>query len=839
MTNLNLFELQLLLNKKSNNVESKFVSNLIDDILDGNYKNVLFNERSTLLFNKFQPTSDTDWTAFLAQTIVEIRETEDNLEIEQTLFLIGIACLYSFVQSSFTGPKLTFNSTELFKNALISPEEIIKKSLCSLHSDEEVYHLTPEPLLLSLAKSILVDNSHLLTGIKYKDYWKLRTQFIQQRIMENPSSALYDSILMNFELVFKLLKEELEFSEKNIIMAMIELEFGLFYHHYKFDRQSLVHFREAQLHSGLKYTLSGALGKKTKFQTFDTAQLVLYASSSSTAELNDANDAKLPENLLLDNDTLLEKTCFTEIEGVSDTESKFKNLSVLDQCILLAYCLNVKNTNPKDGITAEQMFPYINRILENPNNWMVHTMGLLLRSRLESDKTKTVERSALQLQALVDQFVLEESSAAERIKYIFMIHAPSKWEMEAELGERFTSIGMITSALEIYLRLELWENAISCYQALQKEKKVRFFECNSVTLLKAEELVLKQLELDSDSPKLLCILGDLRGDYSLHEKAWNLSGKRFARAMRTLGAHHFKKENYEKSIECYSKALEINPLYENSWFVLGCAGMRISNWEVSIKAFLRVVSLDDGNGEAWTNLASIYIKLKQKRDAFRALKQSIKCMFDNFKVWENFLYVSLDLLEFREAILAIQRLTDLRWDKIKSSDKAVDIECLDILVSAVINGVSDANGNSATELTSKLKSLLTHITSKIGNSPELFLICAKFEKHLKDYRKAIDFTLKAYRIWLFHPELNLNPKVFEKCVQTCLSLCDTYEELGPLTQRERMGSVEDNVLSSDVVCKDWKYQIKSILKTLVGRTRTSYESTDSHILLLEKLEATK
>ncbi|KAJ3224590.1 hypothetical protein HK099_008199 [Clydaea vesicula] len=765
MTNLNLFELQLLLNKKSNNVESKFVSNLIDDILDGNYKNVLFNERSTLLFNKFQPTSDTDWTAFLAQTIVEIRETEDNLEIEQTLFLIGIACLYSFVQSSFTGPKLTFNSTELFKNALISPEEIKKKSLCSLHSDEEVYHLTPEPLLLSLAKSILVDNSHLLTGIKYKDYWKLRTQFIQQRIMENPSSALYDSILMNFELVFKLLKEELEFSEKNIIMAMIELEFGLFYHHYKFDRQSLVHFREAQLHSGLKYTLSGALGKKTKFQTFDTAQLVLYASSSSTAELNDANDAKLPENLLLDNDTLLEKTYFTEIEG-----------------------------------------------------------GLLLRSRLESDKTKTVERSALQLQALVDQFVLEESSAAERIKYIFMIHAPSKWEMEAELGERFTSIGMITSALEIYLRLELWENAISCYQALQKEKKVRFFECNSVTLLKAEELVLKQLELDSDSPKLLCILGDLRGDYSLHEKAWNLSGKRFARAMRTLGAHHFKKENYEKSIECYSKALEINPLYENSWFVLGCAGMRISNWEVSIKAFLRVVSLDDG----------VHL-----RDAFRALKQSIKCMFDNFKVWENFLYVSLDLLEFREAILAIQRLTDLRWDKIKSSDKAVDIECLDILVSAVINGVSDANGNSATELTSKLKSLLTHITSKIGNSPELFLICAKFEKHLKDYRKAIDFTLKAYRIWLFHPELNLNPKVFEKCVQTCLSLCDTYEELGPLTQRERMGSVEDNVLSSDVVCKDWKYQIKLILKTLVGRTRTSYESTDSHILLLEKLEATK
>jgi hypothetical protein len=36
----------------------------------------------------------------------------------------------------------------------------------------------------------------------------------------------------------------------------------------------------------------------------------------------------------------------------------------------------------------------------------------------------------LQLQALVDQFPLEESSVAEKLLYIFCIDIPAKWELE-------------------------------------------------------------------------------------------------------------------------------------------------------------------------------------------------------------------------------------------------------------------------------------------------------------------------------------------------------------------------------------------------------------------------
>ena len=57
-------------------------------------------------------------------------------------------------------------------------------------------------------------------------------------------------------------------------------------------------------------------------------------------------------------------------------------------------------------------------------------MALLLRSRLESHKSRTIERACLQLQALVDQFGIDESSPAERMQHIFSILIPPKWEME-------------------------------------------------------------------------------------------------------------------------------------------------------------------------------------------------------------------------------------------------------------------------------------------------------------------------------------------------------------------------------------------------------------------------
>jgi tetratricopeptide (TPR) repeat protein len=141
------------------------------------------------------------------------------------------------------------------------------------------------------------------------------------------------------------------------------------------------------------------------------------------------------------------------------------------------------------------------------------------------------------------------------------------------------SLGVVMSALEIFERLQLWEDVVSCYQLAGK-------------LQKAETIVEQQLDIHPNNPKLLCIMGDLKGDLTWYEKAWQVSNGRFARAMRSLGAAHFKQNNHALASECYQNALRINPLFDNSWYILGCCAMRLEDWELASTAFLRVINID-------------------------------------------------------------------------------------------------------------------------------------------------------------------------------------------------------------------------------------------------------
>ena len=53
------------------------------------------------------------------------------------------------------------------------------------------------------------------------------------------------------------------------------------------------------------------------------------------------------------------------------------DLHPVDQAIILALCLDVENSNPTDGLTNEEMFPYIERVLRLAKNWMIHSTALL------------------------------------------------------------------------------------------------------------------------------------------------------------------------------------------------------------------------------------------------------------------------------------------------------------------------------------------------------------------------------------------------------------------------------------------------------------------------------
>ena len=434
------------------------------------------------------------------------------------------------------------------------------------------------------------------------------------------------------------------------IQGRILLEQGILHHTLQNDKPAAEHFVRAAKANGLEYELTGAPGKRTKFQQFDVTQLVLLAQSRKIPKEGGRTEEKgsgpeeamltpgalkdgagggsaVPETLPLNDDTLLEKTEFT-----SSTPSSLSVLShldpssqppldPLDQCILLGLCLNVKNTSPSHGLTAEQMSPYIARVISHPLNWSVHTMALLLRSRLESNRTRTVERSTLQLQALVDQMPTADSTVQERLKYFHGISLPSKWEMQKELATRFISIGVVKSALEVFEKLEMWEHVVQCWQSMERPDKGitivkdllegRIAEAD-VVLSRGRASRTTRLDVVREA-KLWCLLGDMEPGNAVrhYTHAWEISNHTSARAVRSLGGYHFARGEYTQAKDCLKKAVAINPLLSRSWFLLGCACLKVEDWEEARQAFFRCVTIDDEDAESWNNLASVYLRMAE------------------------------------------------------------------------------------------------------------------------------------------------------------------------------------------------------------------------------------
>ncbi|KAI9208102.1 uncharacterized protein BJ171DRAFT_557816 [Polychytrium aggregatum] len=805
------------------------VQGLYREILTTSFAREFFNGADTERRSERveQLVQSLDTTGYIDACLDQFLQ-HDGPERQVQVLLIAAACLNAFIQGGWTGPKLNFELSDIIHESVADKDgDIHQASLLGLSVDsEDVYSLTPRTALLAISLAILDKNSHRLSSLQTIGWWRYRALYIQQQLLDNPSGTLLDKITAALDALPPFCRGDSD------LHARFMIESGLVHSYYGQDAKAASLFEKATEVSNFKWSLTGALGRRTKFQTFDVAQLVVVAESSSNETASAGSEASAkPESLALNDEVLLEKIAFTQDNDGIQNQGKLKTI---DQCILLAHCLNIKNINPDHGLTKQEMAPYVMRVLDNPNNWMVHTMALLLRTRLESDKSRTVERSVLQLQALVDQFPLEESAPGERLDYFFSISLPSKWDMEKELARAFMSLGVVRSALDIFERLEMWEDAVSCHQLLGKDKQ-------------AESLVRRLLEEHPTSPKYHCILGDITKDHTLYEKAWEISGQRFARAMRSLGAHWFRAHEWHSSIECYQKALSINPLFENSWFVLGCAAMRTEDWQLGAEAFTRVVTLDNNNGEAWTNLSSIYIRQKNKRGAWRALREALRHQYENYKVWQNYMYTSCDLKEFKETIRAMERIFDIQMERSKD-ESIVDLEVLDILVDAVVVNETDADGNAALLLAPKIAGLLEHITSKITNNPDIFTTSARFYFSVARYRRSLDCHLKAYRVLQHQPSLTTDEAIFKRAATAALELVDAYIALGPKKEVARMGEMSSAPTDEaqepadagqsdegEVVCKDWAYQAKMTLRTLIGRTKDSFEGHELHDALKEKL----
>ena len=665
-----LLETCLLVGKWDDKLEESYpATKLAKAVVDGDFRTVLTSTHAQQLFSVRPSVAiDEPYERLLQWTLPSISDAQEQ---ELVRLVLGVACLHAFIQANWTGPDLNVKPSDV----LILPEHppsvsdslLNSKAVAELaYGGEPAYHLAQSAAFLRFAQIIF---SVPYTHLSYTPWWRLRASIVHQQVLDEtvplPSDTL-DSLIPLLERT----------TSDPDLAGRLQLEQGLLEHILSQDKSAAEYFVRAARATGLQYELTGALGKRTKFQQNALSQLVLLAESrrrgddvherSSSADVSvgasvgssnvshsrldsggteggeKGGKASLPETLPLNDDTLLEQTEFTSSNPSSadllrhlDPSSQ-PPLHPLDQCILLSLCLNVRNTSPSHGLTNEQMSPYVARVIAHPRNWSVHTTALLLRSRLESTRTRTVERSTLQLQALIDQMPTADSELSERLLYFHSIPLPSKWEMERELALRYLSIGVVKSALEIFERLEMWEEVVKCWQSMERRDQAiaivrdllqgRKEEAESVISKGKDVSSARRSTLDNArEAKLWCLLGDLEPEHAVthYEHAWRLSRETSGRAMRSLGGYHFARGEYESTVPCLLKAVAINPLLSRPWFLLGCAYIRMEKWEGARDAFSRCVAIDDEDAESWNNLATIYLRLDEAHQGKDVNKEGV------------------------------------------------------------------------------------------------------------------------------------------------------------------------------------------------------------------------
>lgn len=858
----------------SQEAESSRAGELARAVVEADFKAVLSSDEARALLSSTPDFLDGLDLRSASDTATSNRFEPTDPRIS---LVVAVALLHSFVQLNWTGPDLAFTPLDLLPpNHGTDLESFNAAALPFLTlNGEPGYHLAQHPALFLLARRIFA-SLHNET-IQTLPWWKLRVHLIHQSLLDEAVSvdpqvlADLTTLRDNSDVV----------KNDQDLLASLDLEIGLYHHSLGLDKPANREFLSAAKASGLEFELSGALGRKTKYQPDPISQLILLAESRPREgdEPNSLQDSSkhgeeekgLPTALLLNDDTLLEETEFTKMTSGTEASGSTSRLShlepsaqpplhPLDQSLLLSFCLSQHNHLPSSGLTASQMMPFLTRVLQNPHNWSIHTTALLLRSRLESTRSRTVERSALQLQALIEQMPTSDSSPKERLRYFYQLPLPSKWEMEKELAKRFISLGVTRSALDIFSRLEMWEDAVGCLQRLEKEEEAekivrdllegRKIESDLVPVMKRSTLSeVRRTKLTSArEAKLWCLLGDLALDsydatrdpgasrrtaVEHYEKAWEVSGHTSSRAMRSIGSLKFGMGEFESSIPCLKHAVEINPLYSRVWFTLGVSFVKLERWTDARDAFRRLVNVDEEDAEGWNNLAAVYLRIGEeghskeeplppvsfdnKLLAFRALRQGLRHAHHNWRMWQNYMIIAIDVGELSESARAMTRVIE----EINQKDATVAInnDVLDKLVDSVTR--EDWNGGTPKITTSNegfgllpiVDRLFDHvILPRVSDSPRVWRSHARLLRWKEDWGGAMEDYLRAYRCGVAQdPAIERDSVKWREAVDEIEELVTVLSALGPKVVKpegEKRG--------------DWKFQAKGIVRTFMGRTRQSY-----------------
>lgn len=613
---------------------------------------------------------------------------------------VAIAAFFCFIQGNITGPVSELPECPLLLKVEESIEwdswarnQLISDGAHLLGKFSNLECIVFAKMLVMKAKDLLFEGSiSSAYGIRSISWWLARVLLIEQRILDELSSSLFDLLqvsmgetLQHFgtlEHVANYWGDELGNEEAADIVSTVHLEAGIMEQTYGHVDSCRLHLESAEVASGIQLSLTGVLGYRTVHQVEPKQQrlLVVDRSSSHTGGISstmspgikthDSTTAKNDQHEISEASDIHRTPVLVETGEKSEIGAQGNQnvaphgaapLKAVQQAVILARCLLIEISSRHDELQRWDMAPFIETIDSQPTSFFtLRCFCDLLRIRWEKTRTRTKQRALEMMEKLVEGMHNSLPGVAQRIPFCYVANIPTIPALRKEHGELLISCGLMGEAITIFESLELWDNLIYCYCLLEKKAA-------------AVQLIKKRLSEMPNDPRLWCSLGDVTNDDSCYEKALEVSNNKSARAKRSLARSAYNRGDYETSKIMWEAALALNSLYPDGWFALGSAALKARDVDKALVGFTKAVQFDPENGEAWNNIACLHMLRKRSEEAFIAFNEALKFKRDSWQMWAQFSHVALDVGNVHKALEAVRMVLNITSGKATGNEIDADI----------------------------------------------------------------------------------------------------------------------------------------------------------------------
>jgi len=675
---------------------------------------------------------------------------ETNLETNREESLrIAVCCLMLFIIENFTGPSIvsSLNSSVLSKIKEILPESYLD----DINVDGETIHeLTCFSELIWIAYKLIV-------GYSGPSEWIGRVACVIQKCLSGPSMTMKDLALKNLK----------------------GLELAIAHRLFQDYQAFFAELEEYRKSISFEFSLTGKMGKKTKFQQDSKAQLALIIHDCKS--IREGNQKKIntvdslnEREVKLDEDiSRLERPSMDEVHEIPE-------LSFEELCFLIQEARAIGDRNAGEEVRDEKRIPLLTTVLDSKTIYDITTCALFDKSKLEQYTHSTQPRAVLQLESIIKDFSNNETPALERTRCFFILEHPPLWEVRREMGIQMMKIGAARTAANIFIEHRMWDELGMCCE-----------------IANDASIAIPVLEEQTATPLVLTILGELKKSKELLEKAWIVSRQRFSRSQRSLAKIYLKEKDWKLASHHFEIALALNKLYPAAWFSLGCCFMRLEQFEKAISCLQEVVSQNPDDSECFSNLSVCFTTIGKNAEAHKAMTQAIRFDRQNAKIWENFIVVSLNANVYNDCIYGLEEL-------IRAFPKWCNVPLLhDIILTTI-----EKNRNGL----ERLNEVLNKISQSADCTYEFWLVYAELIESYGEPSNAFDMRISAIK------ELEKDGKVrdqniFDKLVSIIGKLCNTTDKV-----------------------PEKKKSLVSRIKVTIKKYEEDFSTLESYIHLQELLE---